>query len=190
MSAARPADLDDARLVARCRAGDQAAWEELVNRYSRYVYAILRQGFGFSDSEAEDAFQDVFARVFQQLDRLRDDAALRPWLAQLTRRMAIDRVRSGGREELFDTEPEIAELDATLERLDEALSVRDALGALNETCQDMLNRFFTRDESYRTIGEALDLPSGTVASRISRCLSRLREQMEGRKPAPAPSRGT
>ena len=50
----------------------------------------------------------------------------------------------------------------------------------------MLDRFFCRDESYKTIGEELDLPSGTIASRISRCLAKLREQLEGRNDAPAP----
>ena len=57
------------------------------------------------------------------------------------------------------------------------------LAALPEHCREVLDRFFAQDESYRTIGEALDLPAGTIASRISRCLARLREQFEseGRK---------
>lgn len=181
------ASLSDEDLVGRCRAGDQAAWEQLVDRFSRYVLAILRQGFRFSESDAEDVFQEVFARTYQQLERLRDDAAIRPWIAQLTRRLAIDRIRSGSREQPTDTQLEAGELDATLERLDEALSVRAALGTLSENCQEVLDRFFTRDESYRTIGEALDLPAGTIASRISRCLGRLREELEGRNPVPAPS---
>jgi DNA-directed RNA polymerase specialized sigma24 family protein len=49
-----------------------------------------------------------------------------------------------------------------------------------EHCREILDRFFARDESYRTIGEALELPAGTIASRISRCLTRLRELLEGR----------
>ena len=61
----------DAELVARCRSGDQAAWNELVERFSRYVYAICSQGFRLSPHDAEDVFQEVFARVYQRLDRLR-----------------------------------------------------------------------------------------------------------------------
>lgn len=183
----RPADLSDAELVARCRTGDQRAWDELVERFARYVLAILRQGFRFDDRDVEDVFQDVFARIYTHLDRLRDDAAIRPWIAQLTRRLAIDRIRGSGREELLDTEYEVAELDATLERLDEALSVRDALGALSEPCREILDRFFARDESYRTIGADLDLSAGTIASRISRCLGRLREELHGREPVAGPS---
>jgi DNA-directed RNA polymerase specialized sigma subunit len=117
------AGLSDAELVARCRAGDDAAWRELVTRFSRYVYGIAVQAFHLSEHDAE-----------------------------------------------------------TLETLEEAIVVREALGTLSEDCREILDRFFARDESYRTIGEALDLPAGTIASRISRCLQRLRTQLEGKNP--------
>jgi RNA polymerase sigma-70 factor (ECF subfamily) len=168
--------LSDADLVARCRTGDPAAWRELVDRYSRYVYAITRS-FSLRDADAEDVFQDVFTRAYEHLDTLRDDSALRPWLAQLTRRLCIDRLRSGTREVLAeDAEPE--GLDERIEELTDALTVHEALAALPENCREILDRFFARDESYRTIGAALGLPGGTIASRISRCLGRLREKME------------
>jgi RNA polymerase sigma factor (sigma-70 family) len=61
--------------------------------------------------------------------------------------------------------------------VDEAFEVREALTTLSENCQDILDRFFTRDQSYKTIGDELDIPSGTIASRIARCLSRLREAL-------------
>lgn len=168
--------LSDADLVARCRAGDPAAWRELVERYSRYVYAIARS-FSLRDADVEDVFQDVFARAYEHLDSLRDDAALRPWLAQLTRRLCIDRLRAGSREVITEhAEPE--GMDERIEELTDALAVHEALAALPENCREILDRFFSRDESYRTIGAALDLPWGTIASRISRCLARLRERME------------
>jgi RNA polymerase sigma-70 factor (ECF subfamily) len=89
--------ITDAELVSRCRSGDQEAWNELVERFSRYVYAICSQGFRLSSHDAEDVFQEVFARVYQRLDRLRSDDAIRPWIAQLTRRLCIDRLRGTGR---------------------------------------------------------------------------------------------
>jgi RNA polymerase sigma factor (sigma-70 family) len=179
--------LSDARLVARCREGDEAAWSELVTRFSRYVYAIIGQGFGLRAENAEDVFQEVFARAYQHLGRLRADEAIRPWLAQLTRRLCIDQLRSGSREQLSDEELEPADVDETLDTLVEALAVHEALAELPEHCQEILDRFFARDESYRTIGEALDLPAGTIASRISRCLGRLREFLEGRTQSDPPS---
>ena len=178
----------DAELVARCRTGEDAAWNELVERFSRYVYAIAVQAFRLSAHDAEDVFQEVFARVYEHLDRLRSDDAIRPWIAQLTRRLCIDRLRSAGREgpsEQEDWDP--GGVDESLSRLDEAMTVRASLEAVDESCREILDRFFCRDESYRVIGEALDLPAGTIASRISRCLAKLKAELEGRSGGRAPS---
>ncbi|MBA2297283.1 MAG: sigma-70 family RNA polymerase sigma factor [Actinobacteria bacterium] len=174
------AESTDGELVASCRAGDERAWTLLVERYSSYVYAIAVQGFRLQEPDAEDVFQDAFARAFERLGSLRDDEAFRPWLAQMTRRLCVDscRRRRDGYEEDGD---EQGDTSRELERLDEALTVREALGRLSSDCREILDRFFSRDESYRTIGEALQLPAGTIASRISRCLGRLREELEGRK---------
>ena len=191
-SARRPAtltsELSDARLVGRCRGGDDGdAWRELVARFSRYVYAIAMQGFRLPEHDAEDVFQEVFARVYERLDSLRDDDAFRPWIGQLTRRVCIDRLRSGSREQPGEEElAEVADEDV-LGQLEEAFDVHDALAALPEHCREILDRFFARDESYRAIGEALELPAGTIASRISRCLVRLRDHYEGRNPPADPS---
>jgi len=171
----------DEQLVARCRAGDPPAWNELVERYSRYVYAICSQGFRLADHDAEDVFQDVFTRVYLHLERLRDDSAFRPWLAQLTRRSCLDRLRATSREAPAE-EIEPDELDETLSTLDEALTVHGALAALSDNCREILDRFFARDESYRAIADALDVPAGTVASRISRCLDKLKALLEENVP--------
>jgi RNA polymerase sigma-70 factor (ECF subfamily) len=182
----------DAALVARCRAGDDDAWRELVERFSRYVYAIAVQGFRLGQQDAEDVFQDVFARVYERLGSLRDDEAVRPWIAQLTRRVCIDRLRSGARESDADID-ELPELPAedVLTALEDAFDVHDAMAELPENCRQILDRFFARDESYRTIGDTLGLPAGTIASRISRCLDKLRDAFEGegRNAPPAPSGG-
>jgi RNA polymerase sigma factor (sigma-70 family) len=175
----------DAELVGRCRTGDAAAWNQLVERFSRYVYAICTQGFRLSEHDAEDVFQDVFTRVYTHLDRLRDDEAFRPWLAQLTRRTCLDRLRSGGRETPME-EVEPGDLDETLSHLDEAMAVHDALALMTDNCRDILDRFFAQDESYRTIGEALELPAGTIASRISRCLDKLKALLEETPPPTRP----
>jgi RNA polymerase sigma factor (sigma-70 family) len=182
------AALPDGQLVARCREGDPAAWNELVERFSRYVYAICVQAFRLAEHDAEDVFQEVFTRVFEHLPRLRDDEAIRPWIGQLTRRCCIDRLRAGAREQPVGNELEPTEADETIARLDEAIAVHEALRELPENCRDVLDRFFARDESYHVIGDALAIPPGTIASRISRCLGKLRDLLEGRNTPVAPSR--
>ena len=182
------ATVADADLVARCRRGDQQAWDELVHRFSRYVYAIATRVYRLQDHDAEDVFQDVFTRTWQHLDDLRDDTAVRPWIGTLTRRICVDKLRSTSREvaadELLETTPATRD---ELAEVDEALYVHEAMKQLPEHCAEILDRFFAQDQSYKVIGDALDLPPGTIASRISRCLRKLRLQLEGRKPRFEPS---
>jgi RNA polymerase sigma-70 factor (ECF subfamily) len=129
----------------------------------------------------------VFARVYERLASLRDDEAIRPWIAQLTRRLCIDALRGASHEESAEPVESFGEDDEALTEIEDAAAVHEAMARLPDECQEILDRFFARDESYRTIGEELDLAPGTVASRISRCLAKLRESLEGRKATPAPS---
>src|SRR5207237_10154296 len=144
----------DAALVARCRAGDDTAWHDLVERFSRYVYAIAVQAFELPERDAEDVFQEVFARTYERLESLRDDAAIRPWLGQLTRRLCIDCLRGEAREEPVE-EPEPPNTEQVIERLDEALDVHQALDRLSGDCREVLDRVFARDERYRATRRAL-----------------------------------
>ncbi len=168
----------DAELVASCRQGDSEAWNALVERFSRYVSAIATQAFRLPPHDAEDVFQTVFMRAYERIGSLRSDDAIRPWLGQLTRNCCLDLLRSSGRMVPSDEIEEQA-VDDVIARLDEAMMVRDGLSRLGPECREILDRFFARDESYRTIGEQLDIPAGTIASRISRCLGHLRAEVEG-----------
>jgi RNA polymerase sigma factor (sigma-70 family) len=171
-------DATDQALVQACRRGDERAWSLLVERFSRYVYAIVAQAYRLPEPDAEDVFQEVFARTYEHLGRLRSDEAIRPWIGQLSRRLAVDRLRLRRREQPgFDES--FAELEGSasreLERLELALGVREAMKALPDNCQEILDRFFARDQSYQEISRALQVPMGTIASRISRCLTKLRQ---------------
>jgi RNA polymerase sigma-70 factor (ECF subfamily) len=176
-------------LVDRCRNGDADAWRDLVDQYSPYVYAIVIRAYRIPRDDAEDVFQDVFARVFERLEMLRDDDALRAWIGQVARNLCIDhqrRARPGA--EL----PETLESDGQreLDELTEALYVQQALGELSGECADILDRFFRRDQPYRAIAADTGLAEGTIASRISRCLARLRDVIEGRSGGSPASGGT
>ena len=115
------------------------------------------------------------------------DDAVRPWLAQLTRRLCIDKLRLLARDTPSESEPDEREVDDVLTQLDEAMTVRAALDRVGDPCREILERFFCRDESYRTIGDILDIPAGTIASRISRCLEKVRSELDGRSRGSRPS---
>jgi RNA polymerase sigma factor (sigma-70 family) len=175
----RLSTLSDAELVERCRAGDTEAWNELVERFARYVYAVAVRGFRLGEQDAEDVFQEVFTRIYTRLDSLRDGGALRPWIAQLTRRVCLDTLSRSGREQPAGDDETEETSDAMVD-VEEAMAVREAMRSLPESCQEILDRFFAQDQSYRTISSELDLPAGTIASRIARCLRKLRGELEGR----------
>ena len=184
MKAALVTETSDADLVKACRAGDERAWGLLVERFSRYVYAIAVQAYRLSAHDAEDVFQEVFARTFEHLDRLNSDEAIRPWIGQLTRRLSIDRLRIAKREAVDEgvLEQIDGRADAELGQIELALAVRAAMQALPDHCQEILDRFFARGESYHEIAGALEIPMGTIASRISRCLAKLRVELGGEAP--------
>jgi RNA polymerase sigma factor (sigma-70 family) len=188
MSLALVADAD---LVAGCKRGEQEAWDELVNRFSRYVFAISTQAYGLRKHDAEDVFQEVFARAYERLDELRDEGAIRPWIGTLTRRLCIDRLRASAHEHLDEEPIDLRQADREseerMQQIDESLEIHDLLKTLPEHCGEILDRFFAQDESYAKIGEEMGLAPGTVASRISRCLGRLRRKIEGREPRFQPS---
>jgi RNA polymerase sigma factor (sigma-70 family) len=169
---------EDARLVVLCREGDQRAWNQLVDRYSSYVYAIAVRGFRLDEPDAEDLFQEVFARTYERLGQLQDPGALRAWIGQLARRLALDRLR-GRRSQLgLEQIPEPEAAEDALAEIDAGLWVQQMLSQLPEPFQEILDRFFARGESYRQIAVELDLPAGTIASRISRGLEKLRVLLE------------
>ena len=149
-----------------------------MERFSRYVSRSRRRRSGSPAHDAEDVFQDVFARSYERLGSLRSDDAIRPWIGQLTRNCCLDLLRSSGRVVLVEELDERA-ADDVIATLDEALTVRAGLSQLGQRMPGDPRPVLRRDESYRTIGEALGLPAGTIASRISRCLGQLRAELEG-----------
>src|SRR3954469_4081597 len=130
-------DQTDAQLVSRRRAGEPEAWNEFVERFSRYVYAICSRGFRLAQHDAEDVFQEVFARAFERLSELRSDDAVRPWLAQLTRRLCIDRLRLNARDMPSEAELDERDVDDVLTTLDDAMDVRSALDKVGDPCREI-----------------------------------------------------
>lgn len=173
----------DAALVRRCRIGDEAAWTALVHRFSDYVYAILTRGFGLDAAAAEDVFQEVFSRAFRRLPTLEEDGAIKPWIAQLARRTAIDKLRATRTESDIEAMPETGSSDPAFDLIEQAATVQRALAELPDTYGEVVERFFIRDQSYQTIAAEMGLSPGTIASRISRGLAMLRTRFENQDEA-------
>jgi RNA polymerase sigma factor (sigma-70 family) len=179
--------LDDGDLTARCAAGEGAAWEVLVHRYRRLVYAVPSRA-GLASEEADDVFQDTFARLLAALPTLRDRSRVRAWLVTTARRLTVDTTRrrrgiEDGEtvlERAADPAPDIDEVIAALE---ERHRVRVALGRLDERCRRLLELLYgssagSEPASYRDIAGRLDMPVGSIGPTRARCLTKLLRQYE------------
>ena len=178
----QPSDrLDaDANLVERCLSGQEAAWEDLVKLHTRRVYAICYR-FTNSDAEAQDLTQEVFLRVFKRLEELRAGEGLFVvWLARLTQKSAdrslpaepgMDRAT----ESLEDQVATLEESTAAMARTEGMLAGREASemlqGALQKLSPELRETVILRDLEeleYREIAQVLNVPEGTVKSRLNR----------------------
>jgi RNA polymerase sigma-70 factor (ECF subfamily) len=176
---------DDSELFARAKRGDTAAYEEIVQRYQQVAFRTAYVITG-SAEEAEDAAQDGFIKAYRALGRFREGADPRPWLLRIVANEARNRVRSSGRRrglELRLTEG-FRQGDAAPSPEAAAVAAADRerlLGLLNGLDADDRNviamRYLLELNSQETAA-ALGVPEGTVKSRLSRALARLRARME------------
>jgi RNA polymerase sigma-70 factor (ECF subfamily) len=169
----------DGQLVERCLSGDQAAWEDLVRVHTRRVYAICYRFTG-SVQEAQDLTQDVFLRVFRSLKSFRSgEGSFTVWLTRLTRNLLIDHYRRTRQERATDSIeerlPMLEEKDSMSARTDRLVAGREASevlqAALQKLSPELRETVILRDLEeldYKEIARILDVPEGTVKSRLNR----------------------
>ena len=169
----------DAQLVERCLSGEDAAWEDLVKAHTRRVYSICFR-FTSSDAEAQDLTQDVFLRVFKNLASFRSGEGLFVvWLTRLTRNLLIDHYRrtrlDRATESLDEHAVMLEESTATDSRTEGMLAGREASemlqAALQKLSPELRETVILRDieeMEYREIAQVLNVPEGTVKSRLNR----------------------
>jgi RNA polymerase sigma-70 factor, ECF subfamily len=173
---------EDAEAIARARAGDVAAYEELVRRYQdvalRTAYLVC------PETDADDAVQEAFLKAHAALPRFRAGAPFRPWLLRIVANEARNRRRSAGRRRGLAqraADAAGAPVEPSPEQGYLAAEQRDALFAainrLRDEDREVIGARFLLDLNEAETAEALGIPRGTVKSRLSRALGRLREAL-------------
>jgi RNA polymerase sigma-70 factor (ECF subfamily) len=180
----------DVDLVSRCRRGDEAAWHELVGQHTRKVFGLAYRFTGHVD-EAEDLTQEVFVKVYQTLDRYREnDGPFGAWLMAVARNHAIDRYRRRKQERTRRSDdPAVLERMAApgehpiagLEREERAALVHRGLRALPPDLRLPLILCDLQGMPYEEIATRLAIPLGTVKSRINRARLELAKRLVGRR---------
>jgi len=183
-------NTSDADLLPGCRGGDEAAWRALVERYTRKVFGLAYRFTGRAE-EAEDLTQEVFVKVYQTLHRYREtDGPFGAWLMAVARNHAIDHYRRGRQERQRRSEdPLVLEMAASgeehpvagIEREERAKLVHKGLRALPPDLRAPLVMCDLQGLSYDEIAAALEVPLGTVKSRINRARLELAKRLLRRR---------
>ena len=172
---------DDSELFARAQRGDTAAYEEIVQRYQMVAFRTAYVITG-SAADAEEAAQDGFVEAYRALGTFRSGSEPRPWLLKIVANEARNRVRSAGRRHHLDLR--LAERfrpgDAAPSPEAEAVAAEDTrrlldlVNALSEEDRLVITSRYLLELSGEETAAALGIPEGTVKSRLSRALGRLR----------------
>jgi RNA polymerase sigma factor (sigma-70 family) len=184
---ARQGPRTDRELVASCLSGDEQAWSELIDRYNRLIFSIpLKQGL--NRDEAADIFQAVCLDLVAELPRLRDPQALPAWLIQTTvhkvskwRRRNDRYVPDEGTHAEQAPAPDADMPDALIREVQQSQALRDAVAALSDRCQRMVQMLFfeTPARAYKDVATELGVATGSIGFLRGRCLDRLRSALEG-----------
>jgi RNA polymerase sigma-70 factor (ECF subfamily) len=176
---------DESTLVARARRGEAAAYEELVRMHQAIAFRVALVNAG-DRADAEEAVQDGFVKAYRALGRFREGAPFRPWLLRIVANEARNRRRAEGRREGLSLRAahELPSGDAAPSPEGRAIAAEEratllaALERLSDDDRLVLSCRYLLDLGEEETGEVLSLRRGTVKSRTSRALGRLREQLE------------
>ena len=198
-AAAQPATPDS--LIERCLSGDQAAWETVVRQNWRKVFNVAYKFVGKHD-EAEDLTQDIFLKIFKALASFDRRANFQTWIISISRNLCIDHYRSVRKErqtiarevDAGDLQPVSSDRGpyAAAEHQDLRVLLRQALQMLPVTLRTAVVLRDLQELSYQEIAERLELPEGTVKSRINRGrleLARQLKRLQDKQPVPRKRRG-
>lgn len=179
-------EASDAALIDACRRGDPEAWEVLVRRYQRLIYAIPRRA-GLGEDLAAEVFQRVCVTLLEHIQRIERPERIGAWLATTARRESWRQLRgTRATDSLADDDDQSRQLvdpdllpDELIERLERQQLVRQALATLDERCRLLLELLFFRAEPplYEEIAAILGTSAGSIGPTRARCLAKLRQAL-------------
>ncbi|WP_436500637.1 RNA polymerase sigma factor [Actinokineospora sp. HUAS TT18] len=170
-------DLSVAALVEGARAGDKCAWDAIVDRYAVVVYATCRR-YHLSEADTDDVGANVWLRLIERLDSLRDPNALPGWLRTTTANEVKQFLRRKDRQVPVESLPEESDDSADEWALvqERHVVLRAAFAGLSDQCKQLLSMLFDNpDRPYAEIAADLGIKIGSIGPTRQRCLGRLRD---------------
>jgi RNA polymerase sigma factor (sigma-70 family) len=178
----RETAAEDERLVQECLAGDERAWNTLIDKYKRLIYSVPVK-YGFSPDDAGDIFQNVCIDLFTNLAKLRKIESLRSWLITVATHKCFHWKKQQKNDvELDAMEQEMAEDIAVapvvvMQEVQEEQAVRDAIDRLTPRCAELVKLLFYEQPPvpYIEVAQKLGLATGSIGFIRGRCLTRLQK---------------
>ena len=169
-------------LVSRSRSGDTEAFGVLVRQYAGKAIGTASLMLGSYD-DAQDASQEAFVRAWRRIDRFRGDSSFNTWFWSILRNVCIDRIRKRAKRkhaslsDTYDTPDPSAGPAALADQSEQAQQLWRAIRQLSEPQREIIIMSHFNEMSYRQIAEVLDIPIGTVMSRLHNARKALREKL-------------
>jgi RNA polymerase sigma factor (sigma-70 family) len=177
----RETAAEDEKLVQECLAGDERAWNTLIDKYKRLIYSVPVK-YGFSPDDAGDIFQNVCIDLFTNLSKLRKIESLRSWLITVATHKCFHWKKQHKQDvELDAMEQEVAEEIAAapqvMQEIQEEQAVRDAIERLTPRCAQLVKLLFYEQPPvpYNEVAQKLGLATGSIGFIRGRCLNRLQK---------------
>ena len=185
-------NIEEARIIERCKAHDMEAFDQLVDLYTRRIYNFALRLSGNPD-DAEDITQETFIRVFNAVGSFRGDATFSTWVFRIAHNVFLDMrkmVKAHPQTSLQDVveldESEVTrQIEDTAPLPDEVAQtselsriLMDAINSLPDYQRAMVVLYHTQRKSYEEIAEIMGLPIGTVKSRLNRARLALKTKLE------------
>ena len=168
------AEIDERELVARCQAGDDAAFSELVDRYKNLVFAMVYRMVN-DRSQADDLAQEVFLKVHRGLPYFRGEARLATWIYRIVANVCVQ-ARTKRREVTATDElPDRGAADASFSDLELRDRLEKAIAQLPDQYRLLIAAHYLQGVQYEALAEALNIPLGTVKTHLYRAKRQLRE---------------
>ena len=169
-------------LVLRCRRGDASAWRELIGRWERRLFYYVRRLVG-GERDAWDVLQQTWLAAYRAMPSLQEPRALRAWLYRIAHRQAVSQLRRTGAmpdatAEPLDASSDVPEADDDTFPAEAAEQVHLGLSALALAHREVLTLHFLEGMSVGEIAAVLEVPAGTVKSRLFHAKRALRAALE------------
>jgi RNA polymerase sigma factor (sigma-70 family) len=176
----------DPDLIAMCLRGDKRAWDALIRRYKRFIFAIPIK-FGFAESDSSDIFQTTCVKLLEHLHEIKDDRKISGWLATTTTRQCLSMWNmkqrdSGTEEEVEEPLDPIGSVEDVKLLAERHQLLAEVVGQLPDRCRLLIEMLYLgiKTPSYEEVADRLGIPEPSVGPNRARCLDKLRIMLRQR----------